>query len=199
MSKRSFNYKRNRKKPRDSSAGGTPGPLGRIHQKRDFSDIAKEINKLKRINQLRKTVNKETNEPVEVIASKFSSKLFQSNLNEQSQSSIHSAASFVQQRQQQDRKTVLEDEVVDLMKSERLSLNNEKLAVNLSVKQRAQMFEEVVVSANKSTAPAHLPRAVSLRKPEDACASESLANEKRCQKRTKIPKYQKTFATMSPQ
>lgn len=130
---------------------------------------------------------------MEVMESKFSSKLFQSNLNEQSHSNTHSIASFV--RQQQDRNIVLEDEVMGLMKPEQLSLNNENFSVNLSVKQRAQMFDKVVVDANKSTTSAHIPRSVN--ELENACPSESLVHGNRYQKRTPIPKYRKTFTTMS--
>ncbi|KAK6113959.1 hypothetical protein QQG55_53895 [Brugia pahangi] len=95
MSKHSINYKRNRRKPKWSSPGGTPGPYGRIRQKRDFIDIKKEIEKLKRINRkLNKTeINKKSMEGMEL---EFSSKLFDYNLNKQTQNEMHLNALFEQ-------------------------------------------------------------------------------------------------------
>ncbi|VIO89903.1 Uncharacterized protein BM_BM18081 [Brugia malayi] len=78
-----------------SSPGGTPGPYGRIRQKQDFIDIKKEIEKLKRISRkLNKTeINKKSMEGMEL---KSSSKLFEYNLNKQTQNEMHFNALFEQ-------------------------------------------------------------------------------------------------------
>ncbi|KAL3990390.1 hypothetical protein ACH3XW_31570 [Acanthocheilonema viteae] len=213
MSRRSINYKRNRKKSKCSSPGGTPGPFGRIQHMRDFINITEEINQLKQTNQLLKTNKREINEPMEMIKVKFSSKLLQSNLNEQSRSNTRSVASFEQQQQQQqqeqqqrqqqqqqrqnDANVAKGDEAADLIKFERLSLDNKKNpSVNLSVKQRVQMSEVVVTRANNEfTMPIkHIPRFINKL---DNYSSESLIQKKRRRKGTPMPKYRKTFAKIS--
>uniref|UniRef100_A0A0R3S762 Reverse transcriptase domain-containing protein n=1 Tax=Elaeophora elaphi TaxID=1147741 RepID=A0A0R3S762_9BILA len=170
-----------------SSPGGTPGPFGRIQQKRDFNDIASEINKLKRADRSLKTNQKEINELMEMMKSKLSSKLPQANLNEQTQSNIHPITPFERQEQQLEDKQVISDEALDLTKSKQLSLNDENDAVNLSVKQRAQMFEAVAAYANKPIALAHTSRFVSKH------SSESRIQNKKRRTATPMPKYRKTI------
>lgn len=117
------------------------------------------------------------------------SKLLQDNLNEQSQSKIHSVASFMQQ---QDENVVKWHETTDVTKTDQLSSNDENTTIiNLSVKQRAQMFETALSHANES---------INVRKfvnKLDNCSEESFIQRKKRRAGTPIPNYRKTFAKIS--
>ncbi|EFO18019.1 hypothetical protein LOAG_10479 [Loa loa] len=176
-----------------SSPGGTPGPFGRIQQKQNFSDIAKEINKLKRTNRASLLNKKENSKLIETIESQFPLKLIQYNFNEQSQSKVPSTATF---EQQQDENVVRHDKGTDatIVKSDQLSRNDENSIIKLSVKQRAQMFETVLAHANQSTIPMHNQRFVN--KLNNYSSNSIIQRKKHCAG-TPMPKNQQTFATIS--
>uniref|UniRef100_A0A915PX92 Uncharacterized protein n=1 Tax=Setaria digitata TaxID=48799 RepID=A0A915PX92_9BILA len=145
MSKRSINYKRNRKKPKRSSPGGTPGPFGRIQQTRGVNEIVKEINRLKTIDKLQNSIKKEINKSMEMkTLTKSPSKLLPNNINKQLQAKMHSALPLQQQKIEK------QPELREIAKFDQSHLISRNLIPNMSVKERAQIYE-TVARANEST------------------------------------------------
>uniref|UniRef100_A0A8R1TNR7 Uncharacterized protein n=1 Tax=Onchocerca volvulus TaxID=6282 RepID=A0A8R1TNR7_ONCVO len=190
MSKRSINYKRNRKKPKRSSPGRTPGPFGRINQRRDFNNIAKEISGLKLTNRLSEPNKKKINESTKIIEdSKFPDKLLKYNIKEQSQTKMFTIipTSF---EHQQIENVIKRDGTMEVTKSEKFPSTDINSTIKLSVKQRAQMFEAALAHANESNNPMNARK---LAYKTDNSSMESFVQDKKRRSRKPMPKDQKTF------
>ncbi|VDM12913.1 unnamed protein product [Wuchereria bancrofti] len=124
---------------------------------------------------------------MEEMETKFPSKLFQYSLNEQSEKNkMHSNALFEEQK---DENIVKCDKKFD-----QKCLNDENAIINLSVKQRAQMYE--AINANKSIIPKHNEKLID--KLDNNYSSEFFIQKKMEKQRIilkqQCQKIEKTFA-----
>ncbi|VDN08063.1 unnamed protein product [Thelazia callipaeda] len=135
MSKRSIDFRRNRKKVKRSSPGRTPKPLGRVRMNSNIPEI------IEKLNPNRQCMSESASQS---LRTRLQARLqpiiqFQKELQQQE----------VEEAKQRQRNNIKNSKVrSDSSKSDQCSINEK-----LTVKQRAQMFEQAAKQFTKSNDP----------------------------------------------